>query len=108
MLTKATTFYKATVHYCLGEERRKGEGFRYNRRFFFTVYRDSPDDVSLSQLHNNHTNLKRSWPCPAHFSWKKRPSRLTLISEPKKPACIDFERVSGGRFSDILCKISLA
>lgn len=84
MPTKATTFYKATVHYCLGEDRRKGEGFRCNRPFFFTVYRDSPDDVSLSQIHNKHTNLKRSWPCPAHFSWKKRPSRLTLISERKE------------------------
>lgn len=71
MPTKATTLYKATVHYCLGEDRRKGEGFRYNRPFFFTVYGDFPDDVSFSQIHNKHTNLKRSWPRHCTFQLGK-------------------------------------
>ena len=47
MPTKATTFYKATVQYCLDEGRRKGEGFGNNRPLFFTVHGDFPDDVSL-------------------------------------------------------------
>ena len=71
MPTKATTFYKATVQYCLGEERRKGEGFRYNRPFFFTVHGDFPHDVSFSQIHNKHTNLKKSWPRPCTFQLEK-------------------------------------